>query len=268
MGELFFPQLASGALAQYPIQKTRVVPTIKNVLPDGSMIVASELNFNPYASRLLVQLSYSDLETADIQALQAHFGACLGPLRRFTFIDPTDNMLASSSDLTAVNWQRGAIQIIPGAVDPNGGHEGFVLTNVGQASQGIVQTLAVPAHYQYCLSAYVTSMQDGSVVLSRSGTSASTSTAAPVRSAWTRVSSSGRLSDGGTKLTVGLILMPGQQVTVYGFQLEAQLQPSRYRATQDTGGVYSNAHWAVDELPVMAQAPNLFSTSFSIETNL
>jgi len=62
--------------------------------------------------------------------------------------------------------------------------------------------------------------------------------------------------------------MPGQQVTVYGLQLEAQLQPSRYRPTRGMGGVYSNAHWAVDELPVMAQAPNLFSTSFSIETNL
>jgi hypothetical protein len=268
MGELFFPQLASGALAQYPIQKTRVVPTIKNVLLDGSMILASELNFNPQASRLLFQLSYSDLEFADMQALQGHFGACLGPLRAFTFIDPTDNMLASSSDLTATNWQRGAIQITPGAGDPNGGNEGFVLTNVSQASQAIVQTLTVPAHYQYCLSAYITSMQMGSVVLSRSAMTASDSTVVPVGSGWTRVSSSGRLNEGGTKFTAGLILMPGQQVTVYGLQLEAQLQASRYRATQGMGGVYSRAHWAVDELPMMAQAPSLFSTSFSIETNL
>lgn len=268
MGELFFPQLASGALAQYPIQKTRVVPTIKNVMLDGSMILASELNFNPQASRLIFQLSYSDLEATDMQAMQGHFGACLGPLRAFTFIDPTDNMLASSSDLTATNWQRGAIQVIPGAMDPNGGNEAFVLINVGQASQGIVQTLAVPAHYQYCLSAYVTSTQEGNIVLSRSGTNASNSTVVPVGSGWTRVISSGRLSDGSTKFTTGLILMPGQQVTVYGLQLEAQLQPSRYRATRGMGGVYSNAHWAVDELPIMAQAPNLFSTSFSIETNL
>ncbi|HSU33365.1 MAG TPA: hypothetical protein VLJ11_19210 [Bryobacteraceae bacterium] len=268
MGELFFPQLASGALAQYPIQKTRLVPTIKNVLLDGSMILASELNFNPHASRLLFQLSYSNLETADMQALQAHFEACLGPLRAFTFIDPTDNMLASSSDLTATGWQRGAIQIVPGATDPNGDGEAFVLTNVSQASQGIVQTLAVPAHYQYCLSAYVTSTQAGSVVLSRTGTSASNSTVVQVGSSWTRVISSGRLNDGGTTFTAGLILMPGQQVTVYGMQLEAQLQPSRYRATRGMGGVYTRAHWAVDEFPIMAQAPNLFSTSFSIETNV
>src|SRR5690349_7261825 len=131
-----------------------------------------------------------------MQALQAHFGACLGPLRAFTFIDPTDNMLVSSSDLTATNWQRGAIQIIPGAADPNGGNEGFVLTNVSQASQEIVQILTVPAHYQYCLSAYVTSVQEGSIVLSRNGTSASNSTVVPVASDWTRVTSSGRLKDG------------------------------------------------------------------------
>jgi hypothetical protein len=268
MGELFFPQLASGALAQYPIQKTRVVPTIKNVLLDGSMVLASEMNFNPHAARLVFQLGYADLDTTDMQALQAHFGACVGPLRAFTFIDPTDNMLTWSSDLTAAPWQRGAIEVIPGAVDPDGGEGGFVLTNVSQASQEIVQTLAVPAHYQYCLSAYIASTQAGSVALTRSATSASHSTVAPVGPSWTRVTSSGRLNDGGAKFTAGVILMPGQQVTIYGLQLEAQLLPSRYRATGAAGGIYTHAHWAVDELSIVAHAPNLFSTSFSIETNL
>jgi hypothetical protein len=268
MANLFFPQLASGALAQYPIQKTRVVPTIKNVLMDGSMVLASGLNFNPHASQLVIQLSYTDLESADIGALQAHFGACQGPLRAFTFIDPTDNMLTWSSDLTAAPWRRGEIEIIPGAVDPDGGNEGFVVTNVGQASQEIVQTLSVPAQYQFCLSAYITSTEAGSVVLTRRGMTASDSTTVPVGPRWTRVVSSGRLNDQGTPFTAGVILMPGQQVTLYGLQLEAQRQPSRFRATGAIGGVYARAHWATNELPIVAQAPNLFSTSFSIETNL
>jgi hypothetical protein len=268
MANLFFPQLASGALAQYPIQKTRAVPTIRNVLPDGNLILASGLDFNPRSSRMAFQLTYTDLDITDMQALKAHFQACLGPFRAFTFVDPTDNMLVSSSDLSAASWQRGAIQIISGAVDPDGGNQASILTNVSQASQQIVQTLAVPANYQYCLSAYIASAQPQTVTLSRTGTKTSNSTTLAIGPTWTRVVSSGRLNDAGTSLTSGVILMPGQQVTVYGIQLEAQLQPSRYRATGNTGGVYASAHWAVNELAVVAQAPNLFATSFSIETTV
>lgn len=268
MGNLYFPQLTSGALAQYPIQKTRIVPTIKNVLLDGSMVLSSDLNFNSQASRLIWQLSYTDLDSVDIQALQMHFAACSGRFRSFTFIDPTDNMLVSSVDLTAANWQREAIQLTLGASDPQGGTQGTVLTNVSQSTQQISQTLLVPSNYQYCWSAYIRSTQTGEVLLTRYGASASASTSMSIGPTWTRAISSGRLNDAGTNVTVGIVLAPGQQVTVYGLQLEAQVQPSRYRATGQTGGVYPSAHWATDELAVVAQAPNLFSTYFSIETNL
>ncbi len=268
MANLYFPQLTSGALAQYPIQKTRIVPTTKNVTLDGNMVLSSGLNFNPHASRLIWQLSYTDLDISDMQALQAHFVACLGPFHAFTFIDPTDNMLASSADLTATIWQKGVIQVASGAADPQGGNQGTVLTNTSQANQQIIQSLNVPANYQYCLSTYVTSTQVENIALTRSGTTASDSTVLSVGPNWTRVVSSGRLNDAGTSLTAGIVLAPGQQVTVYGMQLEAQLQPSRYRATGQAGGVYQGAHWAVDELAMVADAPNLFSTSFSIETNL
>lgn len=268
MADLYFPQLTSGALAQYPIQKTLITPTVKNILADGSLVLSTTLNSNPHASRLIWQLSYTELSVVDLQALQAHFATCQGPYRAFTFIDPTDNMLACSSDLTAAIWQRGAIQVTPGILDPEGGNQGTLLTNTGQASQQVVQTLKVPANYQYCLSAYVMAAQAGTVILTRNGTAASDSTAVSVGPSWTRVFAGGQLNDAGASITVGITLAPGQQITVYGMQLEAQLQPSRYRVTQFSGGVYSAAHWAVDELIVVADAPNFYSTSFSIETNL
>ena len=268
MDSLFFPQLLSGALAQYPIEKTRVVPSIKNVLPDGNMVLATGLNSNPRASRLVWQLSYSELSTADMTSLKEHFNACNGPFRGFTFIDPTENMLVSSGDLTAKVWQSGAIQISSGVEDPQGGNQGFVLTNISQASQQIAQTLTVPANYQYCFSAYVKCAQQETITLLRSGTKASNSTVLPVTSNWTRLISAGRLNDPGNHFTGGIVLMPGQQVTAYGIQLEAQLQPSRFRVTGKVGGVYPSAHWGVQEFAIVAEAPNLFSTSFSIETNL
>jgi hypothetical protein len=88
----------------------------------------------------------------------------------------------------------------------------------------------------------------------------------PVNPGWSRVVSSGQLNDPGTTFTVGISVPAGQRVELYGVQLEAQISPSRYRPTTHTAGVYSNAHWGVDELTVVAGAPNLFSTSFSIET--
>ncbi len=58
MANLYFPQLSSGALAQYPIQKVRVVPTVKNVMLDGNMLLYTGLNSNPAASRMIWELSY------------------------------------------------------------------------------------------------------------------------------------------------------------------------------------------------------------------
>lgn len=263
MTNLFYPQLESGALAQYPIRKTRLVRTIKNILQDGSMILFSD----PGGARLAWQLSYLNLAGADSDALQAHFNACVGPFHAFTFIDPTDNMLTSSSDLSNGAWQTSSlIHLISGVTDPEGGANAFTATNTGQASQQISQTLEVPAGYQYCFSLYAMSAVASDLTLIRQGPSAQQSTTVGIGSTWTRVVSTGQLNDPGTNFTVAIDLAAGQQVSLYGIQLEAQVDPSRYRPTAQTGGVYPNTHWGVDQLTLTADAPNLFSTSFSIET--
>jgi hypothetical protein len=262
MGNLYFPQLASGAIAQYPVRKLRLARTIKNVLPDGSMILYPDAG----AGRLLWDLSYTNLSTADAAALQAHFNACVGSLHAFTFIDPTENMLLSSSDLRAAAWHNSSlIEVTPGAGDPDGGSAAFIVTNTGQGNQEISQALPVPANYQYCFSVYASSAQSSAITLIRRGSSEQ-STTVVVGPSWSRVVSSGRLDDPRTNFTVAISLGAGQQLQLYGVQLEAQIAPSRYRPTTQAGGVFSNAHWAIDQLTVIADAPNLFSTSFSIET--
>ncbi len=263
MGNLFFPQLTTGALAQYPIRKTRLVRTVSNLLPDGSLLQFSD----PGGSRMLWDLVYAELSTADLMALRAHFAACSGPVRAFTFIDPTDNMLQWSSDLTAASWQMASLlKITPGLPGPCAGTAGVTVTNIGQTLQQITQTLIVPANYQYCFSAYVSSQQPSNIALTVSGSVASAVTMYPTGSNWARVNWSGRLNDSGTTLTVGIGVPAAQSVSIYGLQLEAQLAPSRYRATAAQGGVYANAHWAVDQIPAIAEAPDLFSTAFTIET--
>ncbi len=264
MGNLFYPQLASGAVSQYPIKKTSLVRTVKNVLRDGSIIPYRY----PNASQDRIwQLIYTDLDGADMQALQAHFAACGGPFRAFTFIDPTENMLVWSSDLRLAPWQSlSLLQLQPGLADPDGGAAGFTATNAGQGSLEISQTLVVPAGYQYCFSLYATSAQPSQIVLTRrGGPSTQESTTFSVGTGWTRLASSGRLNDTGTEFSVAIALAAGQQVGLYGMQLEPQVAPSRYRPTSSIGGVHANAHWGVDQLITDAEAPNLYATSFSIE---
>jgi hypothetical protein len=264
MADLFYPQLSSGALAQYPIRKVRMVRTIKNVLPDGSMVLFPD----PDGAQLVWQLAYTELSDVDVQALEAHFAACVGPFHAFTFIDPTDNMLASSSDLTASPWVAPAsVHVIGGAADPEGGTGAFTVTNTGQTYQGITQALQVPSGYQYCFSVYAMSANPSAITIVSQGASANNQTGVATGPSWSRVASGGKLNDTGVGLTIGINLAPGEQVQLYGPQLEAQVVASRYRPT-GPGGVYANAHWGTDQLVITAEAPSLSSATFTIETLL
>jgi hypothetical protein len=235
-------------------------------MADGSFYAAPD----PGAGRRQWQFSYLDLSFADVSALQEFFDSCQGPVQPFTFIDPTDNMLVESVDFTRAPWlpATGLITLQPGTPDPFGGTGAFMAANTSQITQEIAQTLTVPASYQYCFSVYARSEALSSVALTRVGTLPGETVTCSIGPGWTRLVSSGHLNDGGTQLTIAIGLMPGQQVSLYGPQLEAQLAPSRYRSTTNIGGVYSNAHWAIEELPIVAEAPNLYSVSFTIEAAL
>ncbi len=260
MANLFFPQLSSGAVAQYPIRKTRIARTVRNILLDGSEITYPDIG----AAQLVWQLGYTALSLQDLDALTTHFNNCQGRLQPFTFIDPTDNMLGNSANLMGPLWQTASsIQVGANIADPIGGTAAFSATNNGQVSQQIAQTVLVPSGYQFCFSIYVQSAQPAPLELIRSGPTNQQATNVMAGVQWTRVISSGVLADQGSSLKVAVNLMPGQKIFLYGPQLEAQATPSRYRPTVH-GGVYANAHWGVDELPISADAPNLFSTAFTI----
>ena len=262
MGNLAYPQLTSGALVQYPLRKTKTVRTIKNILPDGSMVLLPDSSTN----RTIWQVEYSHLSFADVQALQSHFTACKGPLNAFTFIDPTGNMLVSSADLTTAAWQKSTLlQIQAGILDPFGGTTAQTVANFGQVEQELSQVLVVPANYQYCFSVYAASDEPTSITLFRRGLDSQQLTRMNVCSGWNRLVLSGRLADSGTSLSVGISLDAGIQVKLCGMQLEAQIAPSRYQQTAQVGGVYANAHWAIEELQITVQDTNSYATAVSIE---
>jgi len=265
MANLFFPQLLTGALAQYPVEKRISTRSIRNILPDGSLVLLPD----PDAANIAWKLAFQDLNPQEVAALTGLFSACQGRFRAFTFIDPTDNMLEQSANLLTSPWTWSpGLNITANAPDPMGGAAAFLLTNNAQVDAQLAQALSVPASYQYCFSLYVASSQAAPVRLSRSGPVTQEAEIVATSGQWARVTSSGVLPDGDLGLTVALSIPPGGQVTIFGPQLEAQIVPSRYRPTLSQSAIYPNAHWAVDALPVVAEAPNLYSTAFTIEAML
>jgi hypothetical protein len=265
MASYYFPQLSSGAVAQYPFRRARVFRTITNSSPSGDLVLAPDTG----ASRMIWQLGYASLSGREANILTNFFDICQGRLRAFTFIDPAENMLTSSSDFSNGSWQNlSSIRLVPNSSDPLGGDAAFVVTNNGQTNEELTQTIAVPANYQYCFSLYARSDQTASIELIRRGSGSQNSSLIGIGPNWSRAACSGALSDQDVGLTVAIRLAPGQQVWLYGPQLEPQIQPSRYRPTQNRCGVYPNAHWTVDTLPLQAIAPDEFATTFTLEANL
>ena len=67
MSNLFFPQLSTGALAQYPITRTKSMHTVVNDMEDGSRISY----FDPDGSTLIWDLSYTGLTQGEVNAMQS-----------------------------------------------------------------------------------------------------------------------------------------------------------------------------------------------------
>jgi hypothetical protein len=112
-----YPQLGSGALSQFPVQKVRRARTVVNRAADGSTIKLAD----PAAEVTEWLLSYSDLSDEEVRALQSFFGAVEGTLNGFTFLDPTGNLLAWSGQLDNAAWQtEPLLSLTEGVSDPLG----------------------------------------------------------------------------------------------------------------------------------------------------
>ena len=97
---LVYPQLTTGALSQFPIQRKRTLRTVTNVAADGSRVVYAD----PAGGTVEWRLAYTDLSDAEIAGLQAFHTAAEGSLNSFTFVDPAANLLLWSEDLTNQCW--------------------------------------------------------------------------------------------------------------------------------------------------------------------
>jgi hypothetical protein len=239
---LVFPQLSTGANAQYPLTRADVNRTVINTLQDGTAVKFEDVS----ASLARWQLRLDSLDEAERTAIEQLFLATEGELNVFTLLDPSSNLLGWSEDFSKSVWVYDSLlTAAAGATDPLGGTAAWQLTNGGAAVQKVAQTIAGPANFEYCFSVYVRGT--GTVILLR-GTDSRTFALA---NTWQRISSAGSVVATGDTFQVAIALPAGGQAQVFGAQLEAQPAAGPYRRSLASSGV-AKVRFETDRLSTTA----------------
>jgi hypothetical protein len=246
---LYYPQLATGASAQFPIERQVARRTITNDFADGMRLKLDD----PAAAGMFWTLRYEGLTDAERTAIEDLFGSAEGRLQTFMFLDPSSNLLRWSEDLEKPVWNAdGMLQVTSQVPDGVGSERASRLTNTGQVFQGIQQKIDAPGWYRYCFS--VTARASAAcmarmILTNADGTAVSEYAVGP---SWTRYACSGAIEGEAEDITCRFETAAGAAVEVFGFQLEAQPNSSAYRVTGTQSGVYPKTRFFEDEILFVA----------------
>jgi hypothetical protein len=243
---LFYPQLATGAAACYPLTRTVARRTVVNRAPDGSAVKIADAD----AAEIRWDLRYEGLSDAERSTLESFFATCEGRLRSFTFFDPAGNMLKHSESLSENSWD----------LDPLIRPEGLRLTNGGQVWQGIAQTIAGPERLTWCFSAEV---RGSGQVRVKVGTLESLYDAG---AEWCTVWCGGVGDGEAEEVVCRMDLSAGATVEVARLSVQAQPMPGHYRRTTSRCGIYPSTRFEDDRLVFTADGPSNHSTTVRLRS--
>jgi hypothetical protein len=240
-----FPQLLSGALSQYPLTARRIVRTVVNDLGDGRQFKYADQR----RARAEWDFRLTALAPAEWNAIEELYAEAEGRLREFTFLDPLDNLLRHSEDLSQTVWQLDPLLAATANIaDPWSSERATRLTNSATVPRELKQTIAAPGGFVYCLSAYVRSSQTFEVRLRVNAGPSFADRFITTTANWQHISLLASLDNGEPGVTASLSLPPGMSLDVAGLQLEAQPGASSYKKTGAAGGLYTSARFASDRL--------------------
>lgn len=240
-----FPQLVTGAVAQFPGIKRIVRRTVVNEAGDGRRVKLDD----PAASALEWRLELSGLTDAEWNAIETLFEAVEGRLGSFTFLDPFENLLSWSEDLSATAWVKGAgLVVVAGVEDPLGTARAARVTNQDALAQSIAQSVNGPGWYQYCFSVWARSEAPATVTVFQRTQTASASKVVQIGPVWKRLEYGVKLAATEDAVDFGVTIEASGAVELFGFQAEAQVGASDYRKTTARSGVQESASFVDDVL--------------------
>ena len=260
---LYFPQLSTGAVSQFPIRKMTSHRTVLTVSEDGYRFAVADEG----GMTIRWTLTYNELSDEETQRLLDFFMAAEGRLQPFTFLDPIGNLLFWSENPNHSVWQKSSfLQSAGDVADPTGSSRAFRLTNGGAAALPYEQTVNVPGKATCCFSVYARSNSASSIALNRVSGNATQTSSFGLTASWRRLIHSTKLDDGDYSSIFGLRLNAGSSVELFGFQVNPQPGASIYVPSFDHSGVYPAARFDQDAMTVTATAPNRNSCSLALIT--
>ncbi|GEM_PF-289947 len=260
-----FPQLATGAITQYPLRIQERFRTLVNQLGDGRRIRYSDVG----ASALEWEVSHQGLSDDEWLTMEGLFRECEGRRYPFLFLDPWSNLIADSETFVSASWTKEpGIGLAEGLTDPEGGPRATQATNTAATLQSVAQTVAIPAWFQYSFSVYARSNQAGQMRLIASTDGAFAERLFELSSDWQRYPLFSAMTAYTEMVQVAIQIPAGAAIEIFGAQLEAQPSPSPYQRNGLRTGRYPEARFAGDTLAQTSTGPGEHSTSIRIRSQV
>jgi hypothetical protein len=258
-----FPQLTTGATAQFPIRKWLRSRTVVNETSDSRQIKWEDAG----GSSMEWELGFEGLSDEERDRLEQFFLEMEGRLGSFTFLDPTDNLLIWSEALDQPVWEKDPLLgLTPGTGDPLGTTRGTTLHNESGATARMQQTLSAPGGYVYAFSVYGRSETGQGLTLFRASGEQRDSKTYQLSENWRRLVLTGKFDSTEDTVRFGVEVAPGGRVELFGLQVEAQPAASGYKRTLSRSGVHTAARFQEDWLEMTATGPGEHSGRIRIET--
>ncbi|MDA1312497.1 MAG: hypothetical protein O2968_04090 [Acidobacteria bacterium] len=250
-----FPQLSSGAIAQFPIQRGTEYRTIINESMDGSEIVVQDVDFE----QRRWALQYDQLSDPEWQAIEDLFVEVNGRLGTFLFLEPGANLVSWSELLSEAVWLKDpGVSFLENQPDPLGGTLATRLTNSG-ATESFRQGLNIPASYRYAGSVWARTADSGVELRVDDDGPNAAKTVIDSSNAWKRYEARYDHVSASAFTVLRIEMPPGTQVEIFGPQLEAQPAASVYKPTGQQAGMYPAARFDQDALADRAEGVGLHS---------
>ena len=261
---LIFPQVSTGASAQYPIGKRLSQRSVQSAMENGTIIALADRS----ATYLRWKIVLHDLSDQEAKSLTDFFAATQGSLQSFLFLDPTTNLLVWSEDFSQNAWETAGVTFERTVADPFGGSNAARADNRSAATLNVAQQSQIPGSVQTCFSVYLRANAPVTVTLTQSAGNGSRSMAATVPTTWQRFYVSGMFPGVTASLRFAITIPAGTSVELFGPQVDAQVTPSRYVASTGWSGVCTSARFDGAQMDRIAAGPNRNTCVAFIRCNL
>lgn len=261
---LIYPQLSTGATAQYPITKTVSQRAIKSVMEDGTCISCPDRS----AWYVTWRIPYEDLSIPEAESLESFFLSTQANLQPFVFLDPTTNLLSWSEDYTQAVWGGTAFSFQSGIDDPTGAFHGTRARSTTSHDQSLIQTTAIPGCALTCFSVYLRAAEPTSLQLIRTAGALIQTTTIVATTTWQRYSLTGSFPLSSDPSSYGVVVSAGVSIDIFGAQVDAQSTAAEYVQTTQATGVHTNARFEMPQLEMIATGPNRNACVVTVRANV